>query len=265
MTTAAATTDRRVLADLVPGGLVRDVVLVVGAAALTGVAAQVVIPTLAGADHPPDPHGAPLRSCPRADPRRPVDGPLSRRRRGRRPVVRRAEQRRRASRPLGTSSASCWRRSSSGGWRGAARTARTAGRSAPWSPATSSSTPSASRTWRGRSASTSRRRSESARFRSSSGDALKILLAAGLLPAAWRIAGTRRLGRQTQRRRELDRTKELRAVDLHAVHLRADRPHAAATPRAPRAASAPGRPAPWPDRASRRADRAPGSPASGRG
>lgn len=44
MTTAAATTDRRVLADLVPGGLVRDVVLVVGAAALTGVAAQIAIP-----------------------------------------------------------------------------------------------------------------------------------------------------------------------------------------------------------------------------
>jgi biotin transport system substrate-specific component len=46
MTTAAATTDRRVLADLVPGGLVRDVVLVVGAAALTGVAAQFAIPLL---------------------------------------------------------------------------------------------------------------------------------------------------------------------------------------------------------------------------
>ena len=35
---------RRVLADLVPGGAVRDVALVVGAAALTGVAAQIAIP-----------------------------------------------------------------------------------------------------------------------------------------------------------------------------------------------------------------------------
>jgi biotin transport system substrate-specific component len=34
----------RVLADLVPGGLIRDLSLVVGAAALTGVAAQVAIP-----------------------------------------------------------------------------------------------------------------------------------------------------------------------------------------------------------------------------
>ena len=34
----------RVLADLVPGGLVRDLVLVGGAAALTGLAAQVAIP-----------------------------------------------------------------------------------------------------------------------------------------------------------------------------------------------------------------------------
>lgn len=34
----------RVLADLVPGGLVRDVLLVGGAAALTGLAAQVAIP-----------------------------------------------------------------------------------------------------------------------------------------------------------------------------------------------------------------------------
>ena len=33
-----------VLADLVPGGLVRDLVLVVGAAALTGIAAQIAIP-----------------------------------------------------------------------------------------------------------------------------------------------------------------------------------------------------------------------------
>ena len=36
----------RVLADLVPGGLVRDVLLVAGAAALTGLAAQVAIPLL---------------------------------------------------------------------------------------------------------------------------------------------------------------------------------------------------------------------------
>lgn len=35
---------RRVLADVVPGGLLRDVALVVGAAALTGLAAQVAIP-----------------------------------------------------------------------------------------------------------------------------------------------------------------------------------------------------------------------------
>ena len=35
---------RRVLADLIPGGLVRDVALVVGAAALTGLAAQVALP-----------------------------------------------------------------------------------------------------------------------------------------------------------------------------------------------------------------------------
>ena len=34
----------RVLADLVPGGLVRDVALVAGAAALTGLAAQVAVP-----------------------------------------------------------------------------------------------------------------------------------------------------------------------------------------------------------------------------
>jgi biotin transport system substrate-specific component len=46
MTTAATTAaaDRRVLADLVPGGLVRDVLLVSGAAVLTGLAAQVSIP-----------------------------------------------------------------------------------------------------------------------------------------------------------------------------------------------------------------------------
>ena len=35
---------RRVLADLVPGGLVRDVSLVVGAAAMTGLAAQIAVP-----------------------------------------------------------------------------------------------------------------------------------------------------------------------------------------------------------------------------
>jgi len=46
MTSAATTAsaDRRVLADLVPGGLVRDVLLVTGAAILTGLAAQVSIP-----------------------------------------------------------------------------------------------------------------------------------------------------------------------------------------------------------------------------
>jgi biotin transport system substrate-specific component len=46
MTSAATTAsaDRRVLADLVPGGLVRDVLLVSGAAVLTGLAAQVSIP-----------------------------------------------------------------------------------------------------------------------------------------------------------------------------------------------------------------------------
>lgn len=44
MTTAALAPDRRVLADLVPGGLVRDVLLVAGAAVLTGLAAQVTIP-----------------------------------------------------------------------------------------------------------------------------------------------------------------------------------------------------------------------------
>ena len=42
--TVVSTTHRPVLADLVPGGLARDVALVVGAAALTGIAAQVVIP-----------------------------------------------------------------------------------------------------------------------------------------------------------------------------------------------------------------------------
>ena len=44
MTTATTTADRRVLADLIPGGLVRDVLLVAGAAALTGLAAQILIP-----------------------------------------------------------------------------------------------------------------------------------------------------------------------------------------------------------------------------
>ena len=42
--TVIAASPRRVLADLVPGGLVRDLALVAGAAALTGVAAQVAIP-----------------------------------------------------------------------------------------------------------------------------------------------------------------------------------------------------------------------------
>jgi len=42
--TAAATARPRVLADLLPGALLRDVLLVVGAAALTGVAAQFFVP-----------------------------------------------------------------------------------------------------------------------------------------------------------------------------------------------------------------------------
>lgn len=42
--TVSTLAPRRVLADLVPGGLVRDVALVVSAAALTGLAAQVAIP-----------------------------------------------------------------------------------------------------------------------------------------------------------------------------------------------------------------------------
>ncbi|MGI8657936.1 MAG: biotin transporter BioY [Candidatus Limnocylindria bacterium] len=42
--TAQAATRPRVLADLVPGELVRDVALVVGAAALTGLAAQIAVP-----------------------------------------------------------------------------------------------------------------------------------------------------------------------------------------------------------------------------
>lgn len=45
MSTAAVVPNRLVLADLVPGALVRDVSLVVGGAALTGVAAQVSIVT----------------------------------------------------------------------------------------------------------------------------------------------------------------------------------------------------------------------------
>jgi biotin transport system substrate-specific component len=45
MTTAAASTDRLVLADLVPGALVRDAALIIGGAALTGLAAQVSITT----------------------------------------------------------------------------------------------------------------------------------------------------------------------------------------------------------------------------
>ena len=42
--TVAELPSRRVLADLIPGALLRDVALVVGAAALTGLAAQVAIP-----------------------------------------------------------------------------------------------------------------------------------------------------------------------------------------------------------------------------
>lgn len=44
MTTTALAPRHRVLADLVPGGAVRDLMLVAGAAALTGLAAQVAIP-----------------------------------------------------------------------------------------------------------------------------------------------------------------------------------------------------------------------------
>ena len=44
MTTASAAIRPRVLADLLPGSLVRDVLLVAGAAALTGLVAQVAIP-----------------------------------------------------------------------------------------------------------------------------------------------------------------------------------------------------------------------------
>jgi biotin transport system substrate-specific component len=42
--TAAASARPRVLADLLPGAVLRDVLLVIGAAALTGIAAQVYIP-----------------------------------------------------------------------------------------------------------------------------------------------------------------------------------------------------------------------------
>jgi biotin transport system substrate-specific component len=44
MSGAVATTRPRVLADLVPGSLVRDLALVIGAAAITGAAAQISIP-----------------------------------------------------------------------------------------------------------------------------------------------------------------------------------------------------------------------------
>jgi biotin transport system substrate-specific component len=44
MTTLTAPAHRRVLADLLPGAAVRDAVLIVAAAALTGLAAQVSIP-----------------------------------------------------------------------------------------------------------------------------------------------------------------------------------------------------------------------------
>jgi len=44
MTVTTAPAQRRVLAELLPGSLVRDVLLVVGGAALTGLAAQVSIP-----------------------------------------------------------------------------------------------------------------------------------------------------------------------------------------------------------------------------
>ena len=44
MTTTTAAQPRRVLADLVPGGLVRDIALVIGAAALVGITAQIAIP-----------------------------------------------------------------------------------------------------------------------------------------------------------------------------------------------------------------------------
>jgi biotin transport system substrate-specific component len=45
MSSSLAVADRRVLADLVPGALARDVVLVAGGAALTGLSAQVSILT----------------------------------------------------------------------------------------------------------------------------------------------------------------------------------------------------------------------------
>ena len=42
--TATVQARRRVLADLLPGSLLRDVVLIAGAAGLTGLAAQIAIP-----------------------------------------------------------------------------------------------------------------------------------------------------------------------------------------------------------------------------
>ena len=42
--TVTTLAQRRVLADLVPGGLVRDIALIAGAAILTGIAAQIAIP-----------------------------------------------------------------------------------------------------------------------------------------------------------------------------------------------------------------------------
>src|SRR5215211_5618035 len=44
MSSVALTPSRRVLADVVPGGAVRDVVLVAGSAAFVGLAAQIAIP-----------------------------------------------------------------------------------------------------------------------------------------------------------------------------------------------------------------------------
>ena len=43
MTSVPAASERRVLADLLPGALVRDVLLVAGAAVITGIAAQILI------------------------------------------------------------------------------------------------------------------------------------------------------------------------------------------------------------------------------
>src|SRR3954451_216915 len=44
MSSVALTPSRRVLADVVPGGAVRDVVLVAGSAAFVGLAAQIAVP-----------------------------------------------------------------------------------------------------------------------------------------------------------------------------------------------------------------------------